>query len=64
LKDLSKEQLAALPAWGGDHSKVYQGVADILVAQFPAIQQAGKEGAEMNAQILLAKIGGAFAPSD
>jgi hypothetical protein len=62
VKDLSKEQLAALPVWGGSPANVYQGVADILVAQFPAIQQAGRQGSEMNAQILLAKIGGGFVP--
>jgi hypothetical protein len=62
VKDLSKEQLAALPDWGRNPSNVYQGVADILVAQFPAIQQAGKEGVKMSAQILLAKIGGVFIP--
>jgi hypothetical protein len=63
LKDLSKEQLAALPAWGGDPSNIYQGLADNLVAQLPSIQQTVKAGAEMNAQILLAKIGDAFVPT-
>ncbi len=63
LKDLSAEQLAALPAWRGDPSYVYQGAADILLAQFRAIKAAGKEGTEMNAQILLGKIGGAFIPT-
>ena len=63
LKDLSTDQVAALPAWGGDSANVYQGVADILMTQFPALQEAGKEGAEMNAQILLGKIGGAFVPT-
>jgi hypothetical protein len=63
LKDLSEEQLAALPAWGGDPSNTYQGVADNLLAQLPSIQQTVKEGSEMNAQILLAKIGGAFVPT-
>ena len=63
LKDLSAEQLAALPAWRGDPSHVYQGGAAILLAQFPAIRAAGKEGTEMNAQILLGKIGGAFIPT-
>ena len=28
LKDLSQEQLALLPAWGGNPSDVYQGIAD------------------------------------
>ncbi len=64
LKDLSGEQLTALPAWRGDPAHVYHSAADILLAQFPAIQAAGKEGAEMNAQILLGKIGGAFVPTD
>ena len=63
LKDLSAEQLAALPAWRGDPSHVYQGAADLLLAQFRAIKAAGQEGAEMNAQILLGKIGGAFIPT-
>ena len=63
LKDLSQEQLAALPAWGGDPSDVYQGVADNWMARFPTVLEAGKEGVEMNAQILLAKIGGACVPT-
>lgn len=63
VKDLSEEQLAALPAWRGDPSHVYQSAADILLAQFPAMKEAGKEGAEMNAQILLGKIGSAFIPT-
>jgi len=62
LKDLSKEQLGRLPAWGGDPSNLYQGVADNLVAQLPSIQQTVKVGVEMNAQILLAKIGSVFVP--
>ena len=63
VKDLSEEQLATLPAWRGDPSHVYQSAADILLAQFLAIKAAGKEGTEMNAQILLGKIGGAFVPT-
>ena len=63
LQDLSTEQLAVLPAWRGDLSHVYQSAADNLMAQFRAIKAAGKEGAEMNAQILLGKIGGAFVPT-
>ncbi len=63
LKDLSAEQLAALPVWRGDSSHVYPSAADILLAQFRAIKAAGQEGAEMNAQILLGKIGGAFIPT-
>ena len=63
VKDLSAEQLAALPAWRGDPAHVYQSAANILIAQFSAIQEAGKEGTAMNAQILLGKIGGAFVPT-
>jgi hypothetical protein len=63
LKDLSKEQLAALPTWSGNPSNVYQGVADNLLARLPSIQQTVRAGNEMNAQILLAKIGGAFVPT-
>lgn len=63
LKDLSAEKLAALPTWSGNPSNVYQGVADNLLAQLPSIQQTVKAGTEMNAQILLAKIGGAFVPT-
>ncbi|MSR14185.1 MAG: hypothetical protein EXR86_06375 [Gammaproteobacteria bacterium] len=63
LKDLSKEQLATLPIWEGDPANVYQGVAENWMACFPAVLEAGHEGTEMNAQILLAKIGGAFVPT-
>jgi hypothetical protein len=63
LKDLSREQLAALPTWDGNLSNVYQGVADNLMNRLPKIQQTAKEGKEMNAQILLAKIGAAFVPT-
>jgi hypothetical protein len=63
LKDLSGEQLAALPTWDGNPSNLYQGVADNLMNHLPKIQQIAKEGKEMNAQILLAKIGGAFVPT-
>jgi len=62
VKDLPKEQLAALPTWEGDPANVYQGVADNWMARFPAVLEAGKAGMEMNAQILLARIGGAFIP--
>jgi hypothetical protein len=58
VKDLSVEQLTALPALRCDPSHVYQGRADNLLAQFRALKAAGQEGAEMNAQILLSKIGG------
>ena len=64
LKDLTKEQVAALPPWPGDPSHVYQGAADNLLAHFPAMKAAGGTGAEMNAQRLLAKSGGAFVPTD
>ena len=64
LKDLSAEQIAALPLWSGDPTHVYHGVADNLLAQFPAMKAAGGEGAAMNAQVLLDKIGGAFVPTD
>jgi len=63
LKDLSGEQLAALPTWDGNPPNLYQGVADNLMNQLPKIQQIAKGGKEMNAQILLAKIGGAFVPT-
>ncbi|MFT4585414.1 MAG: hypothetical protein ACI915_004235 [Gammaproteobacteria bacterium] len=61
--DLSAEQLATLPAWPWDPANVYSSVADVLMERFPALQAAGAEGALMNAQILLAKIGGSFVPS-
>ena len=64
LKDLNAEQLVALRPWRGDPSHVYQGVADKLLEHFPAMKAAGGEGAEMNAQILLNKIGSAFVPTD
>lgn len=62
LKDLSRDQIAGLMAWEGDRSHVYQGVADILMSRFPEIQAAGNEGEEMNAQILLAKVGEPIVP--
>lgn len=64
LKDLSDEQVAALPAWTGDPAHVYAGAADVLLENFPAMKAAGGEGREMNAQILLHKIGGAMVPDD
>ena len=64
LKDLNAEQIAALPPWRGDPSHVYQGVAENLLEHFPAMKAAGGAGVEMNAQILLDRIGGAFVPSD
>jgi hypothetical protein len=64
LKDLNEDQIAALPPWVGDPSHVYQGVAENLIEQFPLMKAAGGEGAKMNAQILLNKIGGAVVPTD
>ncbi|MDA0822449.1 MAG: hypothetical protein O3C28_08500 [Proteobacteria bacterium] len=60
--DLTDDQLAKLPAWPWDPTNVYSGVADVLMERFPALQAAGAEGADMNAQILLAKIGDPFVP--
>lgn len=64
LKDRSPEQVAALRPWAGEPSHVYQGVAEILLENFPAMQAAGGTGVEMNAQILLEQLGGAFVPTD
>ncbi len=64
IKDLTSAQQAVLPAWQGDPSHLYQGVAEILMESFPTMIQAGARGAEVNAQILLAKIGGVFVPTD
>lgn len=64
LKDLSAAQVAALPPWPGDPAHVYQGAADRLLESFPAMKAAGSEGATMNAQILLARLGGAMVPTD
>lgn len=64
LKDLSEDQVKALPPWSGDPAHVYRGVAEILLEQFPAMKAAGGEGSEMNAQLLLREIGGAFIPDD
>ena len=64
LKDLTNEQRAALPPWHGDPSHVYPGVAENWMARFSTVLEAGKEGANMNARILLARIGGAFVPRD
>jgi len=63
LKDLSPAQLSALPPWRGDPSNAYQGVAENWMTRFPAVLEAGRAGAEMNAQILLASIGGALVPT-
>jgi hypothetical protein len=60
--DLNAEQLATLPAWPWDPANVYSGVADVLMERFPALQAAGAKGADMNAQILLARIGDPFVP--
>ena len=43
---------------------MYQGAAENLLEHFPAMKAAGGEGTEMNAQMLLEKIGGAFVPTD
>ncbi len=64
LKDLNAEQIAALPPWPGDPSHVYRGAAENLLDHFPSMKAAGGEGIEMNAQILLDKVGGAFVPTD
>ncbi len=64
LKDLNAEQVVALRPWRGDPSHVYQGVADKLLEHFPSMKAAGAEGVEMNAQILLDKIGRTFVPTD
>ncbi len=62
LKDRSPDEISALPPWHGDPAHVYQGVAEILLERFPAMKAAGGTGADMNAQILLDKLGGAFIP--
>ena len=64
LKNLDKEQIAALPPWPGDPSNVYQGAAENLLEHFPTMKAAGGEGTAMNAQILLDKVGGALVPTD
>ena len=64
LKDLDAQQVAALPEWQGDPAHVYEGPADNLLENFPAMKAAGNEGREMNAAILLERIGGAFVPTD
>lgn len=64
LKDRSAEEAVAVRPWPGDPRHVYQGVAENLLAHFPAMKAAGGEGAAMNAQILLAMIGGAMVPTE
>ena len=64
VQDVSPEEIADLPPWTGDPGRVYQGVSEILMTSFPDLQNQGSEGAEMNAQILLARIGGAFVPTN
>ena len=64
VKDLTAEQLAALPPWQGDPARVYQGVAEVLLENFPAMKAAGGAGADMNAQILVGQLGGALVPTD
>ena len=61
---LNEEQIAALPPWPGDPSHIYRGAAENLLEHFPTMKAAGGEGIEMNAQILLDKVGGAFVPTD
>ncbi len=64
VRDLSEAQRQALPPWGGDPANVYPGVADNLIARFPAMLEAGSEGIVMNARLLLERIGGAVVPDD
>lgn len=63
VQDVPLEEIADLPPWTGDPARVYQGVSEVLMSSFPEIQAQGGEGAEMNAQVMLAKIGGAFVPT-
>lgn len=64
LKDRNKEQVAGLTPWHGDPSRVYQGVAEILLERFAVMKVAGAEGVEMNAQILLKWLGDAIITTD
>lgn len=64
MKDLSAESANVLPPWSGDSAHTYAGVADNLMARFPEMQARGNEGGEMNAQILLARIGKPFVPTN
>lgn len=64
LKDLNPAQVAALPVWSGDPALVYEGVAEVLLENFPAMKAAGGTGREMNAQLLLSRIGEALVPTD
>ena len=64
IRDVPDSEIKKLPAWTGDPSRLYQSVADVLMESFPEIQKQGAEGTQMNAQILLEKIGPAFVPSD
>lgn len=64
VKDLDPQQVAALPPWSGDPAHVYQGVAENLLANFPAMKAAGGCGADMNAGALLRQTGGASVPDD
>jgi len=63
LKDLNSEQAAALPTWAGDVTRVYQGVADNLMASLPQMMESGATG-EMNAQVLIGLTGIPFVPDD
>ena len=62
LRDLSAEKRAVLPPWRGDPAHVYEGPAEILVNQWPALRAAGRKGGKMNAQRLLENIGSPFVP--
>ncbi|MGR8919295.1 MAG: hypothetical protein ACU85V_06735 [Gammaproteobacteria bacterium] len=64
VKDLSADQVAALPPWKGAPEHVYQGVAELLLESFPAMKAAGGTGAEMNAQLLVERVGGVLVPTD
>lgn len=64
LRDLTNAARAAIPPWSGDSAHVYEGPSERLLAEFPALQAAGSEGREMNAQILLETVGPALIPSD
>jgi hypothetical protein len=63
LQDVPEGEVADLPRWAGDPARIYQSVAEVLMESFPDIQERGAAGAEMNAQILLAKIGRPFVPT-
>lgn len=64
MKDLSKQQLRAMPPYSGYPSNVYWGAADNFTSSTQEIVQSGSAGAEMNCQILLARIGEPLIPDD